>query len=49
MSSKFIQAKSRAEALKAVGGDASTIIVKVNGGYMVFETVQDLKTWKNQK
>ena len=49
MAIKFIEAKTRAECLKKINGDASTLTRKVAGGYMVFDTVDDLKTWLKQK
>ena len=47
--SKFVASDTRAEALKKVNGDASTITTKVCGGYMIFDTVEDLKIWRKQK
>lgn len=47
MKTEFIQAKTRREAVKIAPWAAE--IVKVCGGYMAFESVEDAKVWKNQK
>ena len=44
----FVQAKTRAEAIEAKGRDWAKI-VKVEGGYMFFDTIDAWKTWKAQK
>lgn len=46
---KFIEAKSRKEALKSPKAIGAEKIVKVEGGYMAFKTIVDYLTWKNQK
>jgi hypothetical protein len=43
----FIESKSRKAAVSQYPGAAK--IVKVCGGYQVFETLLDYGTWKNQK
>lgn len=45
---KFIESKTRAEAIERMGGDWAKI-VKVSGGYMFFDTITDYNTWRNQK
>ena len=47
MRQQFIQADTRAEALKKAPWAAIT--VRFCGGYMAFESVADARTWKNQK
>ena len=47
MKTKFIETESRNKAKKACSW--STTIAKVCGGFMCFESVDDYKTWKNQK
>ena len=47
MKTKFIETESRNKAKKACPW--STTIAKVCGGFMCFESVDDYKTWKNQK
>jgi hypothetical protein len=47
MSSVFVESKSRKEVVAAYPDAAK--IVKVCGGYKVFETIADYETWKNQK
>lgn len=44
----FVEAKTRQEATSKKGRDWAKI-VKVFGGYMFFETIQDYKTWKAQR
>ena len=39
--------KSRKEVEKAARGAAK--IVKVDGGWMVFDTMSDYETWRSQK
>ena len=46
--SKFVDAKNRAELAERVGRDWARV-VKVEGGYMVFDTLDDYRTWKGQK
>ena len=45
---KFIQKTSGEDAIEAYGFDWYKII-KVDGGYMLFESPQEYKVWKNQK
>ena len=45
---KVVEAKTKAEAQQIAGFDWSKI-VKVCGGYMMFGTTADYKTWKNQR
>jgi len=45
---KFIQTESREEAKKQAPPSAEKI-VKVDGGYMAFETISEYENWKNQK
>jgi len=47
MKTETITAKSAAEARKIAPWAAK--IVKVEGGYMAFESVADYRTWKGQK
>ena len=47
MGSYFIEARTRKEAEEQAEGAA--VIVKVEGGYMAFDTVTDYEVWKNQK
>lgn len=47
MRKQFIETDKRAEAVKACPWAAK--IIKVDGGYMAFESHDDYKTWKNQK
>jgi hypothetical protein len=42
----FIQAADRTTAKKAC--PTATRIIKVDGGYMCFETETDYQTWKQQ-
>ena len=44
---KFINDKTRKEVVKEYPDHVK--IVKVTGGYAVFETWDDYETWKNQK
>lgn len=47
MRKQNIEAKTAAEAKKlAPWADK---VVKVEGGYIAFESIADYKTWKNQK
>jgi hypothetical protein len=48
MKTVFVVCKTHAEAIDAKGSDWAKI-VKVDGGYMFFESMADYKTWKNQK
>ena len=45
---KFAQKTSRQDVVEAYGFDWYKI-VKVDGGYMLFESQQEYKAWKNQK
>jgi hypothetical protein len=47
MKTEMIQTESRKEAVNQAPWAAK--IVKVDGGYMAFESVADYKIWKNQK
>ena len=44
---KIINVKSNKEAKREYPGAAK--IVKVTGGYAVFDTITDWETWKNQR
>ena len=44
---KLVEAKTAAEAKKLYPGAAK--IKKVTGGYMIFESISEYETWKNQK
>jgi hypothetical protein len=48
MMSKFIESKTRAEAIERMDRDWAKI-VKVCGGYMFFDTLADYNTWRGQK
>ncbi len=45
---KFIPCKTRKEFIAAAGFDWYKI-VKVDGGYIGFNSVNEYKTWRNQK
>jgi hypothetical protein len=45
---KFIEADTREEALQRAGHDWAKII-KVSGGWMFFDTIDDYKMWRMQK
>lgn len=45
---KFIASKTKAEAIERMGRDWAKI-VKVDGGYMFFNTLTEYKTWRDQK
>ena len=45
---KVIHCKSRSEFVEAAGFDWAKI-VKVEGGYIGFESMAEYKTWKAQK
>jgi hypothetical protein len=47
MRKELIQVKTRTEAIKAAPWAAT--IVKVEGGYMAFESIAEYMTWKAQK
>lgn len=47
MQTQFIVAKTAAEARKLAPWAAKA--VKVDGGYMAFESLDDYATWKAQK
>jgi hypothetical protein len=44
---QFVQAKTRKQAVAECPWAAK--IVKVEGGYMCFESITDYETWRNQK
>lgn len=44
---KFIHCKTRQQFTDAAGFDWAKI-VKVDGGYMGFNTIEEYKTWKAQ-
>lgn len=51
MASKFVSiehASSKREAMEIMGHDWAKII-KVDGGWMFFDSLADYKTWKAQK
>lgn len=45
---KFIARKTKAEFQQAAGFDWAKI-VKVDGGYIGFSTIQEYETWRKQK
>ena len=45
---KFTTKKTRAEVVEAFGSDWHKI-VKVDGGYMLFEAHGEYETWRRQK
>ena len=45
---QFVEAKTRAEAIGKKGRDWAKI-VKVEGGYAFFDSLNDYKIWKAQK
>ncbi len=47
MKTEFIECKSRSTAVKMCPWAA--IIVKVEGGFKAFESMEDYRIWKNQK
>lgn len=47
MRQEFIEVKTGKEAKGRAPWAA--VIVKVEGGYMAFESVQDYETWRRQK
>lgn len=47
MASRFIQANSKREAFE-MAPDAAKL-VKVCGGYMAFDSIDDYETWKKQR
>ena len=47
MKTQFIETESRYQAKKQCPWASRT--AKVFGGFMCFESVDDYKTWKNQK
>jgi hypothetical protein len=47
MRTVFLAVKTRKEAVDAAPWAEK--IVKVEGGYMAFESEDDYRTWKNQK
>lgn len=44
----FVEAKTRKEAEKKINHHVSKL-VKVEGGYIGFETMTDYETWKRSK
>lgn len=44
---KFVQCKTKADVIEKYGHDWFKII-KVDGGYMLFDTRQDYQTWIKQ-
>ena len=44
---KFVQTENAKDARKSCPWQSR--IMKVCGGYMCFESIEDYKTWKNQK
>lgn len=47
MRQKFIQASKKSEAKKECPW--ACLVIKVDGGYMCFESPVDYELWKNQK
>jgi len=47
MKKEFIECKTRKTAVSRAPWAAK--IVKVEGGYMAFESAEDYRIWKNQK
>jgi len=47
MKTQFVETNSRKSTVKEMHW--ADKIVKTVGGYMGFESIQDYKTWKNQK
>lgn len=47
MASRFIQANSKREAYDMAPGAAK--LIKVRGGYMAFDSIDDYETWRMQK
>lgn len=47
MRTQFIETDKRAVAVKECPW--ATKIIKVEGGYMAFESLTDYETWKNQR
>ena len=47
MLSKFVECKSKAVAYKKCPW--ASVIIRVTGGYMCFESYSDYMVWKNQK
>ena len=45
---KFAQKTTRKDVIEAYGFDWYKIL-KVDGGYMLFESVQEYKMWKKQR
>ena len=45
---KFIHCQTRGEFFEAAGRDWVKVI-KVDGGYIGFNSMQEFKTWSNQK
>ena len=47
MRKEFVQTESRKFAKNACPW--ASVITKVDGGYMAFESAQDYRAWRNQK
>lgn len=47
MRQKFILTTKKSDALKECPWASK--VVKVDSGYLAFESIEDYKTWKNQK
>ena len=47
MRQEFVEAKNRKEATHKAPWAAK--VIKVEGGYMAFESANDYETWKRQK
>jgi hypothetical protein len=45
---KFTEAKTKREAEQNIGTDFAKM-VKVDGGYLAFQTMADYRIWKGQK
>jgi len=46
MRKEYVRVATRSQAKKACPW--ASVIVKVDGGYLCFESVDDYRTWKNQ-
>ena len=47
MASRFIQANSKREAFDRAPD--AVMLIKVCGGYMAFDSIDDYETWRKQK
>lgn len=45
---KFVDAKDKKEVVKKIGYTPEKI-VKIEGGYAVFDTITEYETWKKQR